>query len=223
MRVGRTPEGAEGAEDSSGPPARSFAAVLLAGGRGSRLGGVDKPTVTVHGRTLLDLAVAAVAGASQLVVVGPPRVVGRSVIIARENPPGGGPAAALSAGVAALAAAAPMPPDALVVVCATDLPGLRVGTVERLLDAMDTVTPAAFGPVGAVLQDSGGREQLLIGVWRAGELAAACGSRPDWSGVSLRTLLAPLVRLAVRAAGDEALDVDLPADLERWRRRAGEA
>ncbi|XVV06848.1 molybdenum cofactor guanylyltransferase [Actinosynnema sp. CA-248983] len=63
-------------------------AVVLAGGRGSRLGGVDKAAVEVGGRTLLDHALDAVRGARRTVVVGPEKPV-PGVVWTREEPPGG--------------------------------------------------------------------------------------------------------------------------------------
>ncbi|MER5393911.1 NTP transferase domain-containing protein, partial [Saccharopolyspora sp. NPDC002686] len=45
-----------------------FAAVVLAGGRARRLGGVDKVLLPVGGRTLLDRTLDAVAEADPLVV-----------------------------------------------------------------------------------------------------------------------------------------------------------
>ena len=55
--------------------ARAFDAVVLAGGRSTRLGGADKPGLVVGRRTLLGSVVWAVteAGASRVVVVGPQR------------------------------------------------------------------------------------------------------------------------------------------------------
>ncbi|WP_204250989.1 NTP transferase domain-containing protein, partial [Saezia sanguinis] len=46
--------------------------IVLAGGRASRMGGVDKPGLVVGGRSMLETALAA-AGAGRTVVVGPPR------------------------------------------------------------------------------------------------------------------------------------------------------
>jgi molybdenum cofactor guanylyltransferase len=56
-------------------PARAFDAVVLAGGRGTRLGGTDKPGLIVGGQTLIGAVVSALtsAGADQIVVVGPER------------------------------------------------------------------------------------------------------------------------------------------------------
>lgn len=57
---------------SSAAPA-TFGAILLAGGRASRMGGVDKPRLVVDGMTMLDRAIAAVRGigAQSIVAVGP--------------------------------------------------------------------------------------------------------------------------------------------------------
>ena len=54
---------------------QGLAAVVLAGGRAARLGGADKPALVVGGQPLLATAIAAAAsaGASQIVIVGPPR------------------------------------------------------------------------------------------------------------------------------------------------------
>ena len=75
-------------------------AIVLAGGRGSRMAGlagspsaeVDKPALTVGGRRLVDIALAAVSGCRRTVLVGPTRdAVAGSVVQTRESPAGGGP------------------------------------------------------------------------------------------------------------------------------------
>ena len=101
---------------TDGMPLR-WNAVVLAGGRATRLGGVAKPLVTVRGRTMLEAALAATAGAVQVVVVGDVPVPA-SVLRTREDPPHGGPAAGLAAGLRALEE-----PAAWTVVLASDLPG----------------------------------------------------------------------------------------------------
>ena len=79
-----------------------WAAVVLTGGTASRMGGADKAALARGGRRLLDLALEAVAGADEVVVVGPAVPTrGRSPSPARSRP-GGGPLAGLAAGVAAL-------------------------------------------------------------------------------------------------------------------------
>jgi molybdopterin-guanine dinucleotide biosynthesis protein A len=79
-----------------------FDAVILAGGSGRRLGGVDKGALVVAGLPLLDRVLLASAAARRTVVVGEPRPTVRSVVWAREDPPGGGPLAGLAAGMAEL-------------------------------------------------------------------------------------------------------------------------
>ena len=48
-------------------------AIILAGGRSARLGGIDKCAITIGGRRLLDAAIAATEGAASRVIVGPER------------------------------------------------------------------------------------------------------------------------------------------------------
>lgn len=177
----------------------SWAAVVLAGGRGSRLGGVDKASVVVDGRTLLDHVLAAVASARQTVVVGPRRADAPDlpgVRWTREDPPGGGPVAGLAAGLVHVT-------TDLVVVLAVDQPGITASTVDRLL--------AAVADTGAVLVDEDGRAQWLAGAWRAGALRRALPADPR--DVSARSVLGPLDPTPVIARPGEARDVDTPGDL----------
>jgi molybdopterin-guanine dinucleotide biosynthesis protein A len=180
-----------------------FAAVVLSGGGGSRLGGVDKSALLYEGRPLLDHALVAVAAATDVVVVGPatdPSVAARFV---RELPPGAGPAAGLLAGRDALGS---LDDATSLVVLAVDMPQVSAATVDRILDAM--------GPhEGAFLVDGSGRRQL------AGALrpAALDAHRPPPSGVPglpMHRLLAPLDLVDVPAVGSEAHDIDTWADLD---------
>ncbi|MFC8046039.1 NTP transferase domain-containing protein [Nocardia sp. NPDC057353] len=145
------------------PPPERADAVVLAGGRASRMGGVDKPGIVVGGRSLLAAALAAVAGCARVAVVGPDRAeLGPEILQTREQPPGAGPVAALAAGLAALGA----DPAPLVVVLAADLPFLTADTVHRLIAQLGAAD-AAFAA------DRDGRPQYLIGVWRRRALDAA--------------------------------------------------
>ncbi|QQQ73773.1 molybdenum cofactor guanylyltransferase [Saccharothrix sp. 6-C] len=174
----------------------SWTAVVLAGGRGSRLGGVDKASVVVDGRTLLDHVLHAVAPAARIVVVGPRKDDVPGVTWAREDPPGGGPVAGLAAGLAHVE-------TDLVVVLAVDQPGITRSTVDRLL--------AAVGATGSVLVDGEGRSQWLTGAWRTGALRRAVPADPR--DASARSVLGPLDPTPVTARPGEARDVDTPADL----------
>jgi len=193
---------------------------VLAGGRGHRLGDVDKPELADRdGRTLLDRVLAAVSGALVVVVVGPPRSLAPRILSVREHPPGGGPAAAVAAGCAVLEESprpsGASPDDALVAVLAADLPNVTARTVQRLCVAVHSDPEAA----GALLIDSSGRRQLLVGVWRQGALLAAVRQRESWYGASVKELLAPIPVVESPALGDEFVDIDTPDDLRRWRER----
>ena len=204
-------------------PARGFDAVVLAGGRGTRLGGADKPGLVVGQQTLLGSVVTAVtsAGAARVIVVGPerpavpsPAACGGTVSYAREEPPGCGPVAALRRGLAEVSAPA-------VVLAAADLPFLRPAHVARLLASL-----AAGDAPGAVLLDAGGYPQWLISCWPSAGLRGALGG---YAGSSLRGLLGPLdpVLLPDQTEAGEPppwLDCDTADDLRRardWAARAG--
>lgn len=176
----------------------AYDAVVLAGGRARRLGGVDKPGLVVGGRALLDRVLDAVADAASTVVVGPARPTTRPVRWALEEPPGGGPAAALAAGL-------PLGRAPWVAVLAADLPLLRAGDVQLLRER-------AAGGDGAVLLDGDGRPQWLAGVWRRSAL-----SRLELApGGSVGRALASLAPAGVStAAAPVWLDCDTPADVVR--------
>ncbi|GGM56101.1 molybdenum cofactor guanylyltransferase [Longimycelium tulufanense] len=198
-------EPAEGARTTShGTSGTAWAAIVLAGGTGRRLGGVDKPGLRVGDRTLLDRALSAVSGAEPVVVVGPFRPGLTGVVQTREEPPGAGPLAALVAGLAHV------PPTVReVAVFAADLVAVAPSTVERLRGALRDETDAD----GAVLVDEHAAVQWLIGVWRTDALRAALPDRT--AGHSLRAALGRITRVDVPAWPGEALDVDTPEDLAR--------
>jgi molybdenum cofactor guanylyltransferase len=158
--------------------------IVLAGGKASRLGGVNKPELTVGGRRLLDIALDALPAAQAVVVVGPRTATARSVSWTREQPIGGGPVAALHAALAALAALAAGPPDppgaSTVVVLAADLPFVTADSVAQLV--------AARGAgVAAIATDDEGRDQPLLACY---DVAALTAALPDErAGASMRSLL----------------------------------
>ncbi len=184
-------------------------AVVLAGGRGSRLGAPSKPDFVVGGRRLLDVALSAVASARRTVVVGPGPVP-RGVLLTREDPPYGGPVEAVAAGLAALDRHAPW---TLLLAC--DLPGAEAG-VERLLAADP-------GPDvdGVCLRDGDGRLQWLLGCYRTDALVARLADRGDPALTAMYRLLEPLRLVGLEAAADLTHDVDTPDDAEDWVRRLG--
>ncbi|MEU6830329.1 NTP transferase domain-containing protein [Nocardia beijingensis] len=139
-------------------------AIVLAGGRASRMGGVDKPAIVIGGRSMLEVALAAVASCGRTVVVGPHRPeLPPEILQVREVPPGSGPVAAIDTGLRAIGSTAP-----LVVVLAADLPFLSPWAIAALIrHATESGADAVFAA------DESGRPQYLIGVWRRSALAAA--------------------------------------------------
>jgi len=181
-----------------------FGGVILAGGTGARMGGVDKAAVELAGRTLLDHALGAFGDADRVVVVAPVGVpTSRPVTFVVEDPPGGGPVAGLLAGADALAGSAAAP--SLVGVLAVDMPRVTAATMRRLRDA-------AAGHDGAFLVGGDGRRQLA-GVLDAARLRAVRPEPGGQHGMALHRLLALLDLAEVAASGDEAVDVDSWADL----------
>lgn len=173
----------------------SCGAIVLAGGRATRLGGVDKAGIELHGRTLLAHALDAVVDAADVVVVGDPVPTERPVTFVREDPAFGGPVAALGAGLEHLAAAP------WLVVLAVDMPRVTFGTVQRLRRT------AAQGGDGAVLVDPDGRRQLAF-VARRDAVAAAVPGLEERHGLPLRVLLDALRLIPEAARGEEHRDVD---------------
>jgi molybdopterin-guanine dinucleotide biosynthesis protein A len=176
-----------------------FAAIIFAGGRATRLGGVDKVMIEVDGVTLLDRSLRAVGDADPVVVVGPRRDVSRAVVWAREDPPGAGPVAALRVGVDALAG---LPGRTQVAVLAGDLVGIDGQTVPRLRSTLDDVAKA-----GVVLVDGDGYVQWMHGVWWLDALRGA------QAGKSLKSVLGALPYVTLPERAGESADVDTPDDL----------
>ncbi|MGZ4450100.1 MAG: molybdenum cofactor guanylyltransferase [Nocardioides sp.] len=182
------------------PGSTGFCAVVLAGGTAARLGGADKASVELAGRTLLEHALDALLDASEVVVVGDPVPTTRPVTFTRESPRFGGPVAGFLTGRDALLRA-----PRTVGVLAVDMPHVSPRTFRRLHEA-------AAGRDGAFLTAADGRRQLA-GVLDAARLDAV---RPDLEGqhgMAFHRLLAGLDLAEVPAEGDEGRDVDTWADL----------
>jgi molybdopterin-guanine dinucleotide biosynthesis protein A len=216
----------------SAQEAAAYDAVVLAGGAGRRLGGVDKAAVRVGGRTLLDRVLTACDGAARTVVVGGRRATARSVTWAREEPPGGGPLAALDAGVRETGAQ-------LVVVLSVDLPFVDRETVAALVRALETAATESVAETaaetaadareveGALLVDAGGRDQPLVAVYRAEplrrELALLATEYGALAGLPLRLLTAELNLVRVTTAAPTAsFDCDTWEDIAAARARIRE-
>jgi molybdopterin-guanine dinucleotide biosynthesis protein A len=186
---------------------RDYAAIVLAGGGGRRLGGVDKPALPVGGRSMLHRVLDAVVDATPRIVVGPARPgLPDDVLHAREEPAGGGPVAATAAGMAAVG------PVELVAVLAADLPFLTTAEIGRLRSATNPDTDVA------VLVDAEGRRQWLCAVWRADALRGRLADLDPPAGRSMRELTAGrrIIEIGVAADGPPPwYDCDTEDDYRR--------
>ncbi|MBD8012212.1 NTP transferase domain-containing protein [Microbacterium sp. Re1] len=201
--------------------ASTVGAILLVGGRATRMGGGVKPLLEVGGRTLLSRALAAVtdAGCAPILAVGPELDPDPRLRWVREDPPFSGPAAAIAAAVAALehrAGDGGSDDDGgaeWMLVLAGDLPHAdRV--VTRLTSAASSAPPHA----DAVVLTADGHPQWLAGVYRTHALRASIrAATGELADSSCRALLG---RLDITWLADEdgiTADIDTPADLARMR------
>lgn len=184
-------------------------ALVLAGGRGSRLGGVDKAGLVVAGRSLLDRVLDATAGAETTVVVGPVSVPA-GVLATTEDPPGGGPVAGIAAGLAALPGDAPW-----VLVLAVDQPD-AAAAATALLGALDEA-PATTDALCHL--DAEGHPQWLLAAYRRPALEAALAPHGTGHGVSVRALVAGLRFAHLDRGAEHVGDVDTWADHLAWEER----
>lgn len=197
-------------------------AVLLAGGRASRLGGIDKTALRVGGVALSDRALTAASAAARIVLVGlrEDRPAPPGVVLTREDPPFAGPVAAIVAGLAAMpstpeADAAPSPAWTLVLACDLVDPERAVSALLRAATAMGPATAVNPAPDGTIAVDEDGRRQPLLALYRTSALRRAIRDAGDPEGMSMRRLLAPLDLLEVPLPGALCADVDEPDDVSR--------
>ena len=179
-----------------------FSAIIIAGGRATRLGGIDKTALVFNGRTLLQCALDAVREAQQVAVVGfgidlaPAEGLSQT----EEEPRWGGPAAGLTAGVHNLR----LSRVEHTVVIAADMPRVA-GAVAMLLEAVDEDHD------GVIAIDSSGIRQQLLAVYRTSALRQAVAAA-DSTNAAMRSITGTL-RLRELVIPDElCADVDTPID-----------
>ncbi len=189
-------------------------AVILAGGRGKRLGGVSKADIMLSGRRVLDIvleAAAAVADGRMIVVAPDSVVVPDTVTRTLEDPPAGGPVAGIGAGIAELEDA---PPCDLVLILAVDTPG-AVCFVSDLVEAT-----SRSGLDGAVVVGGAPEPfiQRLQACYRLGALRRALALVPP-HGCSVHRALGVLKVAAVHTAPEFSQDIDTWQDVVDWHGR----
>jgi molybdopterin-guanine dinucleotide biosynthesis protein A len=202
----------------------SPAAVILAGGRGERLGGVIKANLVVGGRRLLERVAAALTGASPVLVshgsidAAALDLLPGQILLPDLDTDYAGPLAGLVA-AAAWALAQPHPPE-IFVLAAVDTPFLPPDYVDRLLAGLD-VGPAAI----ATFAD---QPYPTSSAWRLEAIrelpdAARAGTAPRSLKRLGERLGANPVAFPPHAGGDPFANANTPAELLSLRRRAGDA
>lgn len=184
-------------------------AVLLAGGRASRMSGIDKTALVADGLALSDHAVAAAARARSVVLVGlrDGRTAPDGVVVTREDPPFGGPVAGIAAGLVAVPEPAPAP-WTLVLACDLVRP-------ERAVDALLRAADDTADADGFVAVDEDGRRQPLLALYRSSALRDAVQALGDPTDAAVRRLTAGLRLVEVPLSAGLCADVDEPADAAR--------
>ncbi|QRY64324.1 molybdenum cofactor guanylyltransferase [Gordonia sp. PDNC005] len=181
------------------------AAIVLGGGRATRLDGADKASITVRGRSLIDHVFAAVAACPQVIAVGPDTLARPGVTVLREDPPFGGPVAGIAAAMQAVE-------DDDVWLLACDLPR-ATEIVQRLADE----------PIGdddgVILVDAAGRAQWLAGRYRTAALGSALSRIGAPHGASMRQLVDGLNLRAVHDHTGATADLDTWAEVADYRLR----
>lgn len=195
-----------------------FDVIVLAGGRGSRLGGVDKATLELAGERLVDRVVRAsrIAGAAQVIVVGPDSAGSGADVVLRERPEFAGPLAGIAAGIAVVTS-----PWVWVLACDLEYPERVCTVLSKDHVAASTAGRSAADADGTLLVDGSGRPQWLAANYRAAALAEACDHIGDevvdapvrraLEGLKLRELQVPTALAA---------DIDTPESLANARMRA---
>lgn len=177
-----------------------YQAIILSGGRSSRLGGSPKALLAKDGQTLLGRALASCAQAQPLLVVGPSTLpLPAGVLLTRENPPYSGPASAISAGLTALASHPQAAPWTLLLSCDLTAPA---PAVQALTQAASTAPPSVLGYQGT----ADGVPQPLLGIYRTDPLTQAFTG--PTINAPVRRFLSPLNPRPLPLPPGSAQDID---------------
>ncbi|TXL61546.1 molybdenum cofactor guanylyltransferase [Aeromicrobium terrae] len=172
-------------------------AIVLAGGRASRLGGADKMSVEIDGRTLMQRTLDAVSGADRVILVGDVDVPGVTVV--QEEPRYAGPVAAVGTGLAEATA------DWVLVVA---------GDHPFLADAVEPLLAARSGDGGIAVGPDGRRQNLMV-MAATSALRSSLESQDDLVDLPFRTILEPLALTEIAVPERATVDVDTWHDLKK--------
>jgi len=194
-----------------------YDAIVLGGGRGARLGGVDKPSLVLGGLSLAARAILAVAGARAVAFVShgvvpsaePLEPLDPRIRLVREEPRWAGPVAAIAAGLAGLDDRS----EPVTVVLAGDL-------VDPAPAVAALLACAPRGDDGIIAIDPDGVRQPLIAIYRTAALHSAVATvgtvvRARGRGPSMHAVLQRLELRELALPAGWCADVDTPADAAR--------
>jgi molybdenum cofactor guanylyltransferase len=199
-------------------PVTQIAAVILAGGRGERLGGAIKANLAIGGLRLLDRVQAHLDGCRPIFLAHGPHdpalfaPFGGMIPVADAEGTHAGPLAGLAAAVAALDGAAD-----LLVTAAVDTPFLPPDYLARLAGSLG----AAPGAVASYA----GQPYPTNAIWRLDHLRdlptrVVAGTVPRSLKALAATLGAVTVDWPSQPAGDPFANVNTPAELAALEARA---
>lgn len=206
------------AEHMAPPEPAHFDAIVMAGGHGSRLGGVDKAAILLQGVPLVDRCIDAVRsfGAERVIVAGPRNAGTRADACVRESPLFSGPLAALDVGIQEARA-----PWVMVLACDLVSPSQ---VADQLNDALSIAPPDVEG---ILLEDEAGYPQWLASAFRTKALLNAVEQYRIESGTlenaSLRAVFQRLRLQRITARPGSTEDIDTPEQLADARTRETEA
>jgi len=175
--------------------------IVLAGGFGRRLGGVDKAALELNGRSLLEHVISGLPEDCDIVVVGPERPVSRAVTWCRESPAGGGPLSAVATALGFLG-------TDLVAIVACDTP-LLGPVVSSLVDAAEQ--SVGLGGAGAGVRTSAGTEPPIPNCVSRTALLAALPESVD--NAALWPVMNSLALQRLIVDEERLQDIDTPEDL----------
>jgi molybdopterin-guanine dinucleotide biosynthesis protein A len=182
-------------------------AIIVAGGRASRLGGIDKTALVYEGRSLLHRALDSVRRAHRVSIVGygPDLAASDRVQRTEERPRWGGPASAIVAGLHNLRDSK----SEFVAVVASDLPHI-VRAFAVLIDEHDL----GVDEDGLIATDSTGHRQPLMAMYRTASLRAAAAAVAPATDLPMRSLIESLALRNVPLPSELCADIDTPEDAE---------
>lgn len=174
-----------------------FSAIIVAGGRSSRLGGTPKASLSNGEKTLLASTLEAVQSAQEIVVVGPEILpLPPHVVRVREDPPFSGPAAAITAGIRAFAQKSEW-----TCVLAVDMPAAATA-VAHLVQATEAAPRILEGFVGV----TEGITQPLASIFRTEALMRVFAT--DTTHQSVRKFIRQLNTVELELPAEATEDVD---------------